>query len=59
MGNKRDKKSKKNKKAFDLGYECGFQPYSINNELSTSTINAVASVGASVVFTLYSVQKSK
>lgn len=55
----KDAWNKAHKKAFDLGYECGFQPYSINNELSTDTINAVASVGASVIFTLYSVQKSK
>ena len=55
----KDAWNKAHKKAFDLGYECGFQPYSINNELSTNTISAVASVGASVIFTLYSVQKEK
>jgi hypothetical protein len=55
----KDAWNRAHKKSFDLGYECGFQPYSINNELSNSTINAVASVGASVIFTLYSVQKEK
>jgi hypothetical protein len=55
----KDAWNKAHKKAFDLGYECGFQPYSINNQLSASTINAVASVNASIVFTLYSVQKQK
>lgn len=55
----KDAWNKAHKKAFDLGYECGFQPYSINNELSANTINAVTSVGASVIFTLYSVQKEK
>lgn len=45
------------KKTFDLGYECGFIPSCINNELSTDTLKAVASVGASIAFTLYSVQK--
>ena len=55
----KDAWNKAHRKSFDLGYECVFQPYSINNELSAITTNAVASVGASVVFTLYSVQKEK
>jgi len=55
----KDAWNKAHKKSFDIGYECGFQPYSINNQLSASTINAVASVNASVIFTLYCVQKQK
>ncbi len=55
----KDAWNKAHKKSFDIGYESGFQPYSINNQLSASTINAVASVNASVIFTLYCVQKQK
>lgn len=55
--NAKDAWNKCHKKTFDIGYESGFTPYSIDSELSANTIKAIASLGASVGVTLYSVQK--
>ena len=40
---------------FDIGYESGNSPQSFRSELHASTLQRVASIGASIVITIYSI----
>ena len=40
---------------FDVGYESGTTPHSFRSEIRASTIQRVASIGASIVITVYSI----
>ena len=43
------------KRILDVGYESGTTPHSFRSEIRASTIQRVASIGASVVITVYSI----
>ncbi|MGF1521135.1 MAG: hypothetical protein ACFBSF_02275 [Leptolyngbyaceae cyanobacterium] len=38
---------------FDIGYDCGNQPWAFNQELSSDLLNRMANVGVSLRITLY------
>ena len=41
------------KREFDIGYECGDEPWAYNQALSPNVVARVASVGAGIRITLY------
>lgn len=45
-------------RVFDIGYDCGREPFFIRQELSTGTLARLAAVGATLRVTLYAVAKS-
>jgi len=38
---------------FNIGYDCGDEPWAFNNGLSNSTLSRIASLGATLRITLY------
>ena len=40
-------------RVFNIGYECGLEPWAFNQTLSQSLLARIASVGASLKITLY------
>jgi hypothetical protein len=38
---------------FNIGYDCGSEPWAFNQRVSSETINRMAAVGASLQITLY------
>lgn len=41
-------------RCFDLGYDCGLEPFAFRQELSAATLARLAAVGATLRITLYS-----
>jgi hypothetical protein len=41
------------KREFNIGYDCGDEPWAFNNGLSSRTLHRMASLGASLRITLY------
>jgi hypothetical protein len=41
------------KREFNIGYDCGDEPWAFNNGLSNRTLDRIARLGASLRITLY------
>lgn len=41
------------KREFNIGYDCGDEPWAFNNELCSATVKRIASLNASIVITIY------
>jgi hypothetical protein len=46
------------KREFNVGYDCGDEPWAFNNGLTNATLKRMASVGASFRITLYPYRES-
>jgi hypothetical protein len=42
------------RRVFDIGYDCGLEPFAFHQELSAETLARLAAVGAMLRITLYS-----
>lgn len=40
-------------RVFDIGYDCGEEPWGFNQQLATATLARIAAVGAALMITLY------
>lgn len=47
------------KREFNIGYDCGDEPWAFNNGLARATLERMASVGASLRITLYPYRRPK
>jgi len=47
------------KREFNIGYDCGDEPWAFNNGLSNRTLHRMASLGASLRITLYPPARSQ
>jgi hypothetical protein len=43
---------------FNIGYDCGDEPWAFNNSITTETLARIAAVGASLRITIYPVRET-
>jgi hypothetical protein len=49
----RDSWLRTTERVFNIGYDCGSEPWAFNNRLSTTTLRRMAEAGAALQITLY------
>ncbi len=48
-----------NKRAFNIGFDCGKEPWAYNQTLSTETLSRVVELNAEVIITIYPEDKTE